>query len=223
MTNTFVPQDHDVRRRIRESLHETLFVEAGAGTGKTASLVDRVLELISTGRTTLDRIAAITFNEAAATELRDRIREALEKATVDPDVDEAARRRCTQGVEDLDQASIETLHGFATEILRQRPLEAGLPPGFEVMDEIASDVEFEDRWRQWLDDALDDPSLADDLRLALSLGLSLDSLRPVARTFHENHDLLADASFRVSLVMAPEATSFSKSSMILSGRSLAER
>ncbi len=196
MTDTFVPRDQDVRRRIRESLDETLFVEAGAGTGKTASLVDRVLELVSTGRTTLDRIAAITFNEAAATELRDRIREALEKAAVDSQVDQVARRRSVQGVEDLDQAGIQTLHGFAAEILQQRPLEAGLPPGFEVMDEIASDVEFEDRWRQWLDDALDDPTLADDLRLALSLGLSLEGLRPVARAFHENHDLLAEASFR---------------------------
>ena len=207
MTDRFVPQDQDVRRRIRESLDETLFVEAGAGTGKTTSLVERVIELVSTGRTTLDRIAAITFNEAAATELRDRIREALEKAAVDPLADVAIRQRCIQGVEDLDQASIETLHGFASEILRQRPLEAGLPPGFEVMDEIASDVEFEDRWTQWLDDALDDPGLAADLRLALSLGLSPDSLRPIAKAFHDNHDLLAEASFKDAPSRKGEAAS----------------
>ncbi|MDP7533604.1 MAG: UvrD-helicase domain-containing protein, partial [SAR202 cluster bacterium] len=80
MNAPFVPADQDQRDRIRESLDETLFVEAGAGTGKTTSLVERVVGLVSKGVTTLDRIAAITFTEAAAAELSDKVREALEKA-----------------------------------------------------------------------------------------------------------------------------------------------
>ena len=72
MTTAFIPGDEDARLRIRESLDETLFVEAGAGTGKTTSLVDRVYGLVLSGRTTLDNIAAITFTEAAAAELRER-------------------------------------------------------------------------------------------------------------------------------------------------------
>ena len=83
MTGVFMPRDKAQRDRIRESLDETLFVEAGAGTGKTTSLVDRVVKLVSSGATTLDRIAAITFTNAAAAELRDRVRQALESADSD--------------------------------------------------------------------------------------------------------------------------------------------
>ena len=74
------PVDAGARRIIGEQLDATLFVEASAGTGKTASLVGRVVNLVTTGRTTLDRIAAITFTEAAAAELRDRVRQGLEEA-----------------------------------------------------------------------------------------------------------------------------------------------
>ena len=80
LTATFIPQDEAVRERIQESLDESLFVAAGAGTGKTTSLVSRVQSLITSGTATLDRIAIITFTTAAAAELRERIREQLEKA-----------------------------------------------------------------------------------------------------------------------------------------------
>ena len=79
----FEPIDQKVRKRIANDLDETLFVEASAGTGKTTSLVSRIVNLVATGRATLDRIAAITFTEAAAAELRDRIRQDLEKAAED--------------------------------------------------------------------------------------------------------------------------------------------
>ena len=75
----FVPGDEAERRRIRQSLEESFFVEAGAGTGKTESLVGRVLNLAASGATTLDRVAVITFTEAAAVELRERIRMGLEE------------------------------------------------------------------------------------------------------------------------------------------------
>ena len=52
MTTQFVPQDQDQRDRITSSLDETLFVEAGAGTGKTEALVSRIVALITTGRAT---------------------------------------------------------------------------------------------------------------------------------------------------------------------------
>ena len=67
------PRDQAARERIRTDHESTLFVEAGAGTGKTTALVRRVAELVVTGRVTSAReLAAITFTEAAAAELRDR-------------------------------------------------------------------------------------------------------------------------------------------------------
>jgi ATP-dependent exoDNAse (exonuclease V) beta subunit len=156
VSGEFISADQAARDRIRDSLDETLFVEAGAGTGKTTSLVDRMMGLVSTGRATLDRIAVITFTESAAAELRDRVREALEKAVDDAGLGDGARERCRQGIGDIDQASIQTLHSFAADLLQARPLEAGLPPGFQVMDRIAADLAFEDEWKRWLDTTLDD-------------------------------------------------------------------
>ena len=191
----FQPQDNAERKRIATSLDETLFVEAGAGTGKTTSLVDRILELVGSGATTLDRIAAITFTEAAAAELRDRIRTELEKAADNDSLSDDRRDRSRQGVEQLDNAAIQTLHSFAAALLHERPLEAGLPPSFDTMDAIESELAFDEAWTQWIDAALDEPALQPHFLMTLSLGLRLDGLRGIALKFHENYDLLADVAF----------------------------
>jgi ATP-dependent exoDNAse (exonuclease V) beta subunit len=196
MTTPFVPQDSDARLRIREALDETLFVEAGAGTGKTTSLVDRVYALVSSGRTTLDMIAAITFTEAAAAELRDRIRERFERGAVDNSLNPQERQRAAMGLADLDQAWIQTLHSFSARLLQERPLEAGLPPSFEIMDQISSDLAFDEVWEEWWDTVLEDPELEKPLTLALSLGLGPDHLKSVARHFHANYDLLSHTDFQ---------------------------
>ena len=207
MSGGFTPRDNAQRDRIRESLDETLFVEAGAGTGKTTSLVDRVMKLISSGATTLDRIAAITFTNAAAAELRDRIRQALESADSDTSLSDEERERCSRGVQDLDQASIQTLHSFASSILMERPLEAGLPPSFEVMDEIAGDLDFDAAWSRWIDAALEGDLPLPSLPMALSLGLTPGHLRDIALKFHANHDLLAEATFDDAPMPPSEAVS----------------
>lgn len=195
MGGPFVPQDQDVRRRTQEKLDENFFVEAGAGTGKTSSLVDRIVALVASGRASLDRVAAITFTESAAAELRDRIRESLERAVADQERRKEEQARCTQGVADLDRAAIQTLHSFAGSLLRERPLEAGLPPVFETLDQITADLSFGEAWDTWLDNALDDPGLRPFLRIAISLGLTLPHLQQVAKSFHNNYDLLEEASF----------------------------
>src|SRR4051795_9292137 len=70
--------DQAARDEIRTSLDVTLFVEAGAGTGKTTALVARIVNLGGSG-VPMGPLAAITFTEAAAAELRDRIRSELER------------------------------------------------------------------------------------------------------------------------------------------------
>ena len=195
-TVQFTPRDEDARQTILDSLDETLFVDASAGTGKTTSLVNRVVNLVASARTTLDRIAAITFTEAAAAELRDRIRQELEKAAEATSRGIEERERCRQGVGDLDQASIQTLHSFASALLHERPLEAGLPPGFETTDEIAASLKFDDAWEEWLDKALDKKSeVGSHLAIVLSLGLKLPQLKDIAIAFHKNYNDLVDVDF----------------------------
>ncbi len=192
----FTLADESSRAAIRNDLDATLFVEASAGTGKTTSLVDRVVNLVASGRTRLDRLAAITFTESAAAELRDRIRQQLERAVDDPSRAEDERRRCQDGVADLDQASVRTLHAFAAQLLHERPLEAGLPPSFETTDEIAAGIKFNEAWNIWLDQALSEGSpLSDSLSIGITLGASLDQLKETALEFHKNYTDLTGVSF----------------------------
>src|SRR5258705_13920664 len=77
-----LPVDHDVRERIRTDLSRNLFVEAGAGTGKTRVLVDRVVRLVATGTVShISQLAAITFTEPASAERRYPVRAPLERAS----------------------------------------------------------------------------------------------------------------------------------------------
>jgi ATP-dependent exoDNAse (exonuclease V) beta subunit len=180
--------------RIRTALDETLFVEAGAGSGKTRALVDRVLALVTVAGEPLSAIAAITFTEKAAAELRDRIRSQLEarlRAAAD-DADDATVSLCQVALDDLDSAAIGTLHSFAQRILSEHPVEAGLPPHVEVLDEVASMVAFDDRWSAFLDRLLDDPELGRPILLLTSAGVRLPALRELALSFNQNWDLVAD-------------------------------
>ena len=185
--------DESARDRIASDLESTLFVEAGAGSGKTTALVDRVVALVTSGTADLANVGAITFSEKAAVELRDRVRSALErKADADPGGEEG--RRCRDALDQLDVAAIGTLHAFAQRILTEHPVEAGLPPKVEVLDEISSGVEFERRWATYQDALLADRSLERTILLLLACGVRADGLRALAEAFDDNWDLVAELS-----------------------------
>ena len=105
---------------MRDAHDVSLLIEAGAGTGKTTALVDRVVALVAAGDARLRDVAAITFTEAAASELRDRIRAQLELAAagaVDWVADGPPRARCREALAEIDDAALTTLHGFAQRLL----------------------------------------------------------------------------------------------------------
>ena len=189
----FQPSDQAERDRILTDLDITLFVEAGAGTGKTSSLVGRIVRLVAAGRAEMRRIAAITFTEKAAAELRDRVREEMEKAARDGSLPAAELARIERALPDIDAAAIETLHGFAQRILTTYPLEAGLPPAVSVQDEIVSSIAFDARWRDYQDGLLADASLEEALLRGHILGLDLRHLRELALVMHRNWDRIEDA------------------------------
>jgi ATP-dependent helicase/nuclease subunit A len=190
--------DHDSRARIRDDLHRNLFVEAGAGTGKTRVLVERVVRLVATGTVRdIGNLVAITFTEAAAAELRDRVRRALELAAVDSRLTAGERSRCAVARERLDTATITTLHGFAHRVLAEYPLDAGLPPAFEVDDDVQARVRFNDRWKRFRDDLFADPTFDRDLLVAQALRLATDSIRDLAKLLHDRWDRLVGVEFPV--------------------------
>jgi ATP-dependent helicase/nuclease subunit A len=148
--------DQADRDAIVTALDETLVVEAAAGTGKTTALVKRILEILATGRATVDRIVAVTFTEKAAGELKLRLREALERARVGA-TDAAARRRLDEALGSLEEAHVNTIHGFCAELLRERPVEAGVDPLFTVLTEAQSQRLFDEAFGGWLQEQLQDP------------------------------------------------------------------
>ena len=185
------PARPGARDRIAHDLDTTLFVEAGAGSGKTRSLVERVISLVATGTAELRSIAAITFTEKAGAELRDRLRRELqERATAEPDPTIA--QRYLDARDQLDSAAIGTLHSFAQRILSENPIEAGLPPRVEVLDEVSSSVEFERRWGAFRDQLFEDPALERSLLLLDAAGVKPKALDVLAAAFGDNWDLVAE-------------------------------
>ena len=180
--------DQAARDRVEHSLDETLFVEAGAGTGKTEALVRRIVNLIASGEVQASEIAAITFTEKAAAELYDRVLERIDQRRQEEEATPELQRRFAVAAEQLDHAAIETLHAFAARILRMYPIEAGLPPGFTILDETEATLAFAERWQDALDALLEDETLADYLLEAFDAGMELDDLRQVARRLHEDWD-----------------------------------
>ncbi len=183
-------EDQATRAAIVGALDETLFVEAGAGSGKTKALVDRIVALIVERDVPMREIAAVTFTEKAAAELRDRIRRALEPVARSDDPVTAVR--ATLALEELDAAAVSTLHTFAQRILAEHPVEAGLPPRVQVLDDIASQLAFEERWTRFVDELLDDPALERTILLALNADTNLTVLRTLALACNANWDLVAE-------------------------------
>ena len=144
---THPQSDEGARERIRTSLDESLIVEASAGTGKTTELVKRIVAVLGQGKTTIDKIAAVTFTHKAAGELKLRLREELDKERhkAPPLVDALQR---------LEEASIGTIHSFCAQILRERPVEARVDPAFEELNEQASHRLYQRSFRAWLEKGL---------------------------------------------------------------------
>ena len=126
--------DQHYRDIINDALDKTLVVEAAAGTGKTTALVGRIIEIIRSGRGELRGLVAVTFTEKAAGELKLRLRGELERARQEAD-DDVVRARLETGLAQLEEAHIGTIHGFCSDLLKERPLQAQVDPLFEVATE----------------------------------------------------------------------------------------
>ncbi len=109
------------------TLHDkSMVVTAGAGTGKTYVLVQKYLDLLATKGVAVPQILALTFTDKAAAEMKDRIRREITSRS-GPQWEKAS--------EDFLVAPVQTFHSFCAQVLREFPIEAGLEPGFVVLDE----------------------------------------------------------------------------------------
>ena len=134
------------------------FVTANAGSGKTKTLIDRVARLLLAGARP-ETILCVTYTKAAAAEMQRRLYELLGKWSVHDDATLAeelgrlegreagyydaiglskARALFASALETPGGLKIQTIHAFCEKLLRRFPLEAGVSPGFRVMDDSAS-------------------------------------------------------------------------------------
>ncbi len=174
------------RELAATDLSRNYIVEAAAGTGKTTTLVTRILNLIAENRVAPDDIVAITFTERAAAELKAKLRERLAGELSGGPVDCAGHLE--EALRGLERMQVTTIHSFCTALLKERPVEAGVDPNFQVADEIESSLIAEEVWQEWLARHMDgdDP----DLRRALLLGMTLEHMRGLAQAMRGNRDVL---------------------------------
>ncbi|HEY5290663.1 MAG TPA: UvrD-helicase domain-containing protein, partial [Caulobacteraceae bacterium] len=130
----------------------SVFVAANAGSGKTSTLVTRVARLLLTGAPP-EAILCVTFTKAAAAEMQRRLFKQLGAWAVMPDVKltqalaeidedgrdlEQARALFARALETPGGLKIQTIHAFCEKLLRRFPLEAGVAPGFQVLEASAA-------------------------------------------------------------------------------------
>ncbi|MQA90480.1 MAG: AAA family ATPase [Gemmatimonas sp.] len=148
--------DDDVRRRIREDLDASLFVEAAAGAGKTTALVSRIVSLVGAGRGELQNMVAVTYTHRAAGEMKLRLRRDIEEAriaSIDPEVSD----RFVRAIRQLEVARIGTIHSVCADLLRERPLEAGVDPLFRMSADSEASRLLDQAFDSWFQEVLRDP------------------------------------------------------------------
>lgn len=167
-----LPPDQAHRDRIATDLDHTLLVEAAAGTGKTTCLIARMVGLLRAGKCRVETLVAVTFTRKAAAELRTRFQLALEKAAEAATGNE--RQRLVDALGHVERCFIGTIHSFCARLLRERPVEAGVNPGFVDLDEVLDAQLRQQAWREHVATLIttDDPILPELERLGLKVSPS---------------------------------------------------
>ena len=140
--------------------NRTLLVEAGAGSGKTALIAGRVALLLSAG-VHPGEIVAITFTEASAAELLERIQRFVHTflgGQIPVELQEALPLGLTQaqfahlesGASALDEITCTTIHGFCQQLVKPYPVETGIDPGAAIIDPAAAELSYQDLMGAWL-------------------------------------------------------------------------
>lgn len=127
-------------------------IEASAGTGKTTRVIERLVELICAGAS-IDRIVAVTFMNAAAGDIKVRLRQELDRR-IAAEASGEQRNRLMTALRHLEKAVIGTIHSFCADVLRERPVEAGLDPQFQMLSEIESAGVFHSVFQAWFEEQL---------------------------------------------------------------------
>ncbi|WP_127716738.1 exodeoxyribonuclease V subunit beta [Halobacteriovorax sp. HLS] len=187
------PKDQETRDKITgnntiDDLKCAQFVKAGAGAGKTSSIKDRVLNLVSKAELSPERMVIITYTTKAANELMTRIREIMESNLQLPNVEDALAK--------LTDSKISTFHAFCYDLLKEYPIEFCIDPELELADEKTTEIMLENCFDLMLQDSNNQESesrklFASQMDTFLNLydSNTPDSLKQAFLSLYQNRDL----------------------------------
>ncbi len=121
------------QEEVLKARHKNILVSAAAGSGKTAVLVERIIQMVSDSENPIDidKLLVVTFTNAAADEMRERILVALEKISINRPYDEHIQKQLSY----IHNASITTIDSFCLNVIRQHFSEIDIDPAFRIGDE----------------------------------------------------------------------------------------
>ena len=141
-------KDNEYRKYIIDNLDSNIFVLAGAGSGKTTILVDRMVALVEAKEDIISKISAITFTKNAATHFLSKFEAKLRKRSVMTKEEweddktsylkeptDLSRKRCKEALNNINQCFAGTIDAFCNLILSEHPLEANIPSSSKIIDE----------------------------------------------------------------------------------------
>ncbi|NNN22563.1 MAG: UvrD-helicase domain-containing protein [Acidimicrobiales bacterium] len=221
--------DQNARDRIKLDTSAPLFVKAGAGTGKTTALVNRIVELVASGAAEITEIAAITFTENSAGDLKERVGQGLEGLAAAlnqnnlKDQPSAELIRVEAALREIDLAPISTLHGFARRILRQFPIEAGLPIVFETLSPEEGNLERDERVKRIVEILFSEPNLQEEVLALHKLGLTEVHLISITKILEDNWDRCEEINIAVENFKNLDITLSKIANLIVKLNQLVER
>ena len=233
MTDLAALADSQDRFRAETTWERNVVVMAGAGTGKTTILVNRILNLLmrEPNPLVITEIVALTFTNKAATEMKQRLRVQLLRLTEQKEdmistfrtryhlSAEEVGARAKMALEQLEKSQIGTLHSFAAHLLRLHPVESEIDPLFQEDDGSEFKELFDFSWDRWLDDELGSSGPQHERWRRVLAGATLEDLRQLTTSLagdfvnvdeldHQCRSLLLDGSLRAwVMTMHGRATS----------------
>lgn len=188
------------QQQVIDLRNRNILVSAAAGSGKTAVLVERIIKMISDDKhpVDIDRLLIVTFTNAAAAEMRERIGLAIEKALLEHPEDEHLQRQLTL----IHNAQITTIDSFCLYVIRNHFHEIDLEPNFRIGDEGELKLLKEDVLKQVLEENYEEmrPEFTDFVegyapgRSDAKVGEMMLSLYEFSRSYPWPHEWLASCA-----------------------------
>ncbi len=141
--------EDNIRKEIIEKLEQNVFVEAGAGAGKTTLIVSRIMNQLKNGMSP-KKIVVITFTNAAAEELRSRIIKKVREESRSEKLTDKERKFLEEALKQMDLMNISTIHSFCLKLLKERIFDAKLPMDIRLLEETATAKQHKDFFTEWI-------------------------------------------------------------------------